>query len=206
MNNPIKKCGNCGVEFPPKWSEVAHLAKRRFCSEACSQAGLKGQRRSSFGKAKKTLEQRFWFKVGKDNLQDDACWTWTGAKTKYGYGYLGGTRGEKSRLAHRLSYELSVGPVPDGQCVLHRCDNPPCVNPAHLFLGTRADNNADRVSKGREANHKGENNGRAKLTQELARLVRKMRSGGASQQSIADVVGVAQTTVSRILRGELWKE
>lgn len=73
----------------------------------------------------------------------DGCWVWSGRTNRQHYGTLG------ERLAHRISYEFYVGPIPEGLCVLHRCDNPPCVNPKHLFLGTRADNAEDRDRKGR---------------------------------------------------------
>ncbi len=110
------------------------------------------------------------------------------------------------RVAHRLSYTLNVGPIPDGQCVLHRCDNPPCVNPTHLFLGTRADNNADREAKGRGVPSPGERNGRAKLNPEKLAMIHRMRAEGATQQAIADVVGVSQVQVGKVLRGKAWGE
>ena len=81
--------------------------------------------------------------------QTGDCWVWRGDLTGDGYGRFGGHRPGISVLAHRLSWEMHVGPIPPGLDVLQRCDNPPCVNPAHLFLGTQADNNADRLRKGR---------------------------------------------------------
>lgn len=149
-----------------------------------------------------SLADRFWSKVEKGG--DGECWAWLGAKTTQGYGYLGNRR-KPNALAHRLSYEMHYGPIPRGMCVCHRCDSPPCVNPAHLFLGTRADNNADCAKKGRQADRRGERNARAKLDEEAVRLVWRLRGRGMTQQKIADRVGVTQSQVSRILIGKAWK-
>lgn len=90
---------------------------------------------------------RFWNKV--DRSGD--CWTWQGSRDRKGYGRV--SVNQRPVLAHRFSWTLSHGPIPDGLCVLHKCDNPPCVNPEHLFLGTIADNNRDMVAKGRHARY-----------------------------------------------------
>lgn len=83
----------------------------------------------------------------------DGCWLWTGAKNRMGYGVFQiGRRGEGTVLASRYAWEFFCGDIPDGLCVLHRCDTPACVNHRHLFLGTRADNNRDMVAKGRWKN------------------------------------------------------
>ena len=93
----------------------------------------------------------------------DSCWNWTGGKMPKGYGIF---NYDKSRLAHRASYSLFKGDIPDGMNVCHKCDNPQCTNPDHLFLGTQKDNLADMTRKGRRVNAapKGERHGRAKLT------------------------------------------
>lgn len=90
-----------------------------------------------------SLEQRFWAKVKKG----PGCWEWTAMTNPKGYGIIG--INHVPNLAHRVSYQLEVGPIPTGKCVLHRCDNPACVRPKHLFLGTKGDNNRDMHAKGR---------------------------------------------------------
>jgi hypothetical protein len=80
-------------------------------------------------------------------MDDRGCWEWDAMRDRKGYGIL--MSGPKRLRAHRISYEIHFGPIPDGLFILHRCDNPPCVNPAHLFLGTLADNNRDKTAKGR---------------------------------------------------------
>ena len=90
-----------------------------------------------------TKEERFWVKV----VRGPDCWNWNGGKLVEGYGRFV-DRG-KYVLAHRVSWEIHNGPIPEGLCVLHRCDNPPCTNPDHLFVGTHGDNARDRAAKGR---------------------------------------------------------
>lgn len=140
---------------------------------------------------RKPLAERFWPKVEKT----DGCWLWRGGKLKGGYGMLGGL------LAHRIAFSLSTGDIPPGMHVLHRCDNPPCVNPAHLFLGTHRDNMADKERKGR-ANHvalKREQHGMSKLTSAEVASLREMRAGGAPVTRLMTAFGVSQTTVRRLI-------
>jgi hypothetical protein len=93
------------------------------------------------------LEDRFWPKVNKRG--PDECWEWNGCTKPFGYGFISRRPSGNSELAHRVSWELANGPIPDGLYVLHRCDNPPCVNPNHLFLGDYGDNARDRAAKKR---------------------------------------------------------
>ena len=138
---------------------------------------------------------RFWsyVKVG------DGCWPWGGPLDKDGYGIIGSHRGRCK--AHRLSWEIANGYTPEGVCVLHHCDNPGCVRPDHLFLGSPADNVRDRTKKGRTARH--ETHGRAKLTAVNVAEIRRCR-GLVTQQALADRFGVAQTIVSRVQLQQLW--
>ena len=94
----------------------------------------------------RSFEERFWEKVR--ILGPDECWEWQAARTVKNYGRLSAGRGVHLK-AHRVAFVLENGPVPDGNCVLHTCDNPSCCNPAHLFAGTFKDNTADMIEKGR---------------------------------------------------------
>ena len=134
----------------------------------------------------------------------DACWNWRGA-TRRGYGRLligsrtNGTR--RSVSAHRLSYEIFVGEIPDGLEVCHKCDNRACVNPNHLFIGTRLDNMLDRETKGRNKPQRGERNGQAKLNTALVAMIRTNTESGAS---IARRIGVHRSTVNKVRAGTYW--
>lgn len=131
----------------------------------------------------------------------DGCWRWLGARERHGLTY--GYRGRPRVWAHRYSWELHNGPIPSGLFVLHRCDNPPCVNPEHLFLGTLADNNRDRDQKGRQA--RGERGGRAKLTVEAVRAVRAQRAAGVACLDVAAEHGISEQQVSAIATGRSWR-
>lgn len=144
------------------------------------------------------VKARFWSKVWPKE-GGDQCWLWTAAVNRKGYGDVNG-RGVPSRLAHRVSYEFANGPVQAGMCVLHRCDTPACVNPAHLFLGTIADNNADMRAKRRHAS--GERNGSSTLTWKIADAI---RAATGTQSQIAARFGVNQSQVSRIKAGLIWR-
>lgn len=149
-----------------------------------------------------SLETRFWAKV--DKRGPDECWPWTAAVNEHGYGVMRpeGRRNGPAIKAHRVSVKLD-GRDPDGLYVLHRCDNPPCVNPAHLLLGTAADNAADRDSKGR--GNRGERNGHAKLTDTQAAEIRRRQRAGERRNRLAAEFGVSGAAVTRIAKGEGWR-
>lgn len=161
------------------------------------------------GIPRRSVSDRFWEKVKKD--APDACWIWDGALYKQGYGKLYVGRNERGssifHRAHRISWELAHGQsVPHGLSVLHSCDNPPCVNPAHLRVGTDAENAADRVDRKRNREQRGEANSNAKITENQARqiIVELQRLPRRSQASIAAQFGIKQPQVSRIMRRESW--
>jgi hypothetical protein len=148
-----------------------------------------------------TLAQRLDHRTDKSG-GPDACWPWIGANIAARYGVIHWEG--KRQLAHRLTWRETRGPIPPGLHILHKCDNPPCCNPSHLFLGTSADNHRDMVSKGRAwtAGLRGEAHGCAKLTEAK---VREIRAAKGSQEAIAAQFGVCRATVSHIRNRRLWK-
>ena len=145
------------------------------------------------------LADRFWDSV--TTAGPDECWEWTRTRNNGGYGQI--MSSGKLRKAHRVSYELHFGPIPDGLHVRHRCDNPPCVNPAHLELGTNADNVADKVARGRLPEPlRGQRNPSVKLTDDD---VRAIRSDARTSPPIAADFGITPTQVRRIKAGLVWR-
>ena len=153
---------------------------------------------------RKTLEERFWEKV--DVKGPDECWEWTACKIKDGYGHIrGGGDSQKLLLAHRISWEIHNGPIPKGMQVHHHCDNPGCVNPAHLWTGSQADNIRDRDEKGRQIHPRGEAHGRTHQSEQTVREIRTLaREERLTQQEIGARYGIASSTVNSIKTGENW--
>lgn len=149
------------------------------------------------------VDKRFMVKVDKGD--SSSCWLWHGCLNNKGYGTVTRRRHGKKRnyLAHRYSYELRNGPVPDGLCVLHKCDIPRCVNPDHLFLGTQADNIKDCVAKGRSP--RGEQHGRAKLSDADVISILMFINLGAKQRDISEAFGVSRSIVSDIKCGRTYR-
>lgn len=159
-------------------------------------------------KAKPPYE-RFWDKVAKAG--PDECWDWKGARHTNGYGFL---RWDPTHIgkywikAHRLSWEIDNGQeVPEGLCVLHHCDRPSCVNPRHLYIGTRAQNAKDRAvrRRGKEHHQNGAANDNAKLTEAKVKAIAAMLDAGITQDAAAAVFGVSQTQVWRIANRVTWR-
>lgn len=180
-------CCQCGRLFQDPSSH-----QRRYCSNACRFIG-----------SRRPAEQYFWERVKKT----DSCWLWTGrTHEQNGYGHITDNDGRHLN-AHRFSWILAHGPIPAGLVVCHNCpggDNPRCVNPAHLWLGTQADNIADQVAKGRAA--KGEGHGMSKLTSDQVRAIRaRYAEGGVTYDNLARTYGVDPTTIGMVIRRRVWK-
>lgn len=151
-------------------------------------------------------QRRFWSKVDKSG----DCWIWTAGKYRDGYGmfWAFGT----NIAAHRFAYESAHGSIPDGMCVCHSCDRPACVNPNHLWVGTNAENHADKASKGRggrgirrrKTYELGESHPRAKLSDFDVLSMRSQRQTGASIGCLAKTFGISRSQVYRIVRREHW--
>lgn len=147
------------------------------------------------------IERRFWRFVRKS----ENCWEWTGSRfpERNGWGNYGRVSYQGSpRLAHRVSWEMHFGPIPDGLIVRHKCDNPACVRPDHLELGTPHDNNLDMATRGRST--AGTKNRHAKLTEYDVTIIRSLLAAGVKPPRIAKRFNVTSKTIRRILRGETW--
>lgn len=144
---------------------------------------------------------RFWIKVDTSG----ECWVWTASTQRRGYGQL--EIKYKPVIASRVSWQIHYGDIPDGLFVLHSCDNPPCVRPEHLFLGTAADNARDMDTKQRRVNvpHYGENHGMAKLTENQVSEIRQRIAAGEMQKDIAADFKISRATVSAINKRRLWR-
>lgn len=146
-----------------------------------------------------TKSEMFWNRVHKT----DTCWLWTGAKHKRGYGYFGKTVSANERFTHRFAWVDVFGEIPEGIEVCHACDNTQCVNPAHLFLGTHADNMQDMVAKKRHKTQIGGSNSRAILSEPDVREIFLLR-GKVPQLELASRFKVSRATIASIQAGRNW--
>lgn len=162
---------------------------------------------------KLTIEDRFWSKV--DKRSDDECWNWVAATNPKGYGtFHNNIRGNKKTNAHQVSWILHYGEIPDGMCVCHHCDNPSCVNPKHLFLGTIQENFLDMYNKGRHnfgvrfgkehAQH-GTQSKFNKLSEDDVRMIRSLiKTKKYSKRKISRMFGVSHGLINNIDYGRKW--
>jgi|SRR3990172_11883214 len=145
----------------------------------------------------------FWRHVNKT----ETCWIWNGSKNNRGYGQfnLRKSSGEKTIvLAHRFSYEIENGPIPFKLCILHKCDNPPCVRPDHLFLGSQVDNAIDMINKGRGNKVNGIRNANSKLTTEKVIKLRSLYDQGVKVSVLCKMFGVSHNTASKVAQRRWW--
>ena len=147
----------------------------------------------------KDITERFWSKVDKRGSHE--CWPWLGHLTKKGMGQIGvGRRGEGLVYVSRLSWQIAYGPIPESMCICHHCDNPACVNPVHLFLGTHRDNMDDMLQKRRHAY--GTKHPAAKLNEQK---VREIRVSKQSDYELAEYYGVSRRLIWKVRKRISWK-
>lgn len=141
---------------------------------------------------------RFWSKVKKSS----GCWEWIASLDHQGYGHF--KFNGKMVGAHRMSYMIRCGDIPKGMCVLHKCDNPICVRPSHLFLGTLKDNTQDMLRKGRFPNYQGENHNRSKLKNTDVIQIRALYYLGNSLKDLSKLFKISKPHISRIIKRQSW--
>jgi hypothetical protein len=191
---PFRRCPTCGIEYhaSPKYfgKQKGHLYGLSSYCRTCTNAHLANRRRNAPEPDPSDID-RFWSHVDKSG----ECWTWTAFRNKTGYGMARWR--EQSTLANRVAWEISHGAIPEGLFVCHHCDNPSCVNPSHLFLGTNADNVRDKVAKGRQYK---------RLTIEQVNEIRRLfKAKEMNRGELAKRFGVSHTTICAVVDYRLWK-
>jgi hypothetical protein len=193
------KCNTCGSLFRVKPSRVG---KAKYCSRSCKHADIAD------------VAERFWEKVDRSG-GTNACWPWTAWKFRDGYG---GFRAGHTVRANRMAWELIWGKIPDDLCVCHHCDHPHCCNPGHMFLGSQAENSADRNRKGRtaygnrsparlhpESRPRGSAHSSAKLTEDAVMEIRLRHAAGERFSDLGRLFGVSNVAARMAAIGRTWK-
>jgi len=197
----ICKVNNCGREVYAKSMCASHNSRFNRTGDANEMVPIKN--------IKMSLIDRFKEKIAPKN--SNGCMEWMACLSDNRYGaFITGSRTKRTRkryIAHRLSYELFVGAIPKGKCVLHKCDNPKCVNPEHLFLGTQSDNMKDMIKKGRDFHVAllGSKHGNAKLNEEQVMEIKDKIKNGISLIELSKIYNVSPENISSIKRGKTWK-
>lgn len=191
MPRPQVTCARCG-KIVLGYKPASTRPPQKYCSPTCY-----------YEARSKPLHEKFWSRVQKTN----SCWLWEGRLTKAGYGQIS-HRGTPI-YTHRLSWEIHKGSIPKKMEVCHHCDNPACVNPDHLFIGSHRDNMHDMLSKNRGstaglADQRGEKHPGAKITEDIVRAIRQRLRSKESHSSIAKDLGISRPTVTAINCGRLW--
>lgn len=196
----IKNCLYCNKEFKTIPCEIKR-GNGKFCSQSCST--------SYRNNISKTLNihfpsaiYRFYFNISKDK-HPNGCWIWTKNKNSQGYGKF--SVNMKTVMAHRFSWELYYGKIESHILVCHKCDNPSCVNPEHLFLGNHKDNSQDRSKKGRNRNQNGSRHNFAKLLEYQVLEIRKRLSNGEKGKNLAQEFNISEMSISDIKLRKKWK-
>lgn len=181
---------------------LAFKETTKTCSRKCAnQAKAKSRAFKGLRNKTRPLEERFWSKVNK--LGPNECWEWKGSNQK-GYGTILIDR--KVQRTHRVSYKLSYGDFDETLQVCHKCDNPPCCNPLHLFLGTAKENNEDKIRKGRANMPKGERNHKSKMTATKVIEMRNLFENGVPRNILSEKFNISWQSVNKIVKREFWKE
>lgn len=176
-------CQCCGITF----NHNCRVRPRKYCSRACYDRGRVRE-----------LQARLMKRLDRTG----SCWLWMGALNSDGYGTI--NVNGSSKLTHRVAYTLFCGSIPDGKEVCHTCDTPACCNPNHLFLGETLDNMQDMAMKARSCF--GERHPKAKLTEEQVLEARRLHSAGLqTASSLGRMFGVAEQTISALLKRRTWK-
>jgi len=188
------QCLSCGQSFVPKYWRKTR--PQIYCSQSCSAIYREKSRELP-------IKSRL---IGGSKNGPNGCWLWTGARSSNGYGVI--TIHNKTKSVHVEAYKAFKGKIPKGLCVLHTCDIRPCINPQHLWIGTKGDNNRDAAKKGRSFGFltNGEANSLAKFTNTQAKQIKNMANDGENQRSIARKMGVSEMTISRIVRNQTYRK